>query len=609
MNRSAITPKGVIRHHNHTKQKTIAAALVGAMVVAACSSSAKTTTTATTGSTTATTVSTAAATTAAGATAAGATTAAAGTSAAGTAAAATPAGTSPPASVSGDVKVGMAKGDIDSLDPNRWYFAATWGLANGLCTTLLRYDDKAGQDGVKLTAGLSDMPTVSTDGTEYTFKLRAAKFANGDPITPADIQYTFERLMTPAIDTGTSGYFGLVGEDDFIAGKAPHVTGIRTTADSVVFKLTAADGSFPYKVALPTTCPVGTGAPLTPDTGADLLEKYASGPYVVKSYTPEQSMEWVRNPNYNTALGDRGKAATISFTIGVDPAQAALKIKAGDIDLYTGNFPTADISQLATDATLKKQVYNADRPAILTLFLNNTVAPFDNAKVRQAVNYAVNRTQIQRVWGGPSVGTPTDQILPPSVPDYAPYSVYPNQPDLVKAKQLMQDSGVTGPITVDLRTRNDVAGFNEVAQVVQSNLKEIGITVNIQGATGSVDGAFDSDAKNKAPMGLVTFSMDFPDGQAFINLLLDPAKPDFGGSYARFNDASFIPQYEAVSKLTGDERAKAYLALDQKIMTDAAPWAPLLTPSRFDFVSAHVTGYTYSQAMDAVNYNTVGASS
>jgi ABC-type transport system substrate-binding protein len=100
--------------------------------------------------------------------------------------------------------------------------------------------------------------------------------------------------------------------------------------------------------------------------------------------------------------------------------------------------------------------------------------------------------------------------------------------------------------------------------------------------------------------------MDFPDGQAFLNLLLDPGKPDFGGSYARFNDKSFIPDYEAVAALTGAARSKAYLDLDQKVMTNAAPWAPLLVPARFDFVSSRLTGYTYSQAMDNVNYNTVG---
>jgi peptide/nickel transport system substrate-binding protein len=548
----------------------------------------------------------------------GATTAAPATTAGGTA----PAGTSPAstpatsgggggATPTGEIKVGMAKGDIDTMDPNRWYFAATWGLANGLCTTLIRYDDKAGQDGVKLVPGLADMPQVSADGLTYTFKLRQSKFANGNPITPDDIKYTYERLMAPDVDTGTGGYFfALQGVDDYTSGKAQDISGITTTADSVVFKLTAPDGSFLNKIALPTACPVAKGAPKKPDSGVTLLKQYASGPYTVESYTPEQSMVWVRNPGYNaSALGDRGKAAKVNFTIGVDPSQAALKIKAGDIDVYTGQFPTADMTTLSNDATLKDRIFTSARPATLTLFLNNTVAPFDNNKVRQAVNYAVNRTQIQRVWGGPQAGTPTDQILPPSVPDYQDYDLYPNQPDLTKAKQLMAESGVKTPVTTQLRTRNDVAGFMEVSQVVQANLKEIGINVQIQGAPGSVDGAYDADAKNKAPMGLVTFSMDFPDGQAFINLLLDPAKPDFGGSYARFNDKSFIPDYDKVSAMTGDARDKAYIDLDHKVMQVAAPWAPLLTPNRFDFVSDKLNGYVYSQAMDAVNYNTLGVSS
>jgi peptide/nickel transport system substrate-binding protein len=515
------------------------------------------------------------------------------------------------AAPTGTIKVGMAKGDIDSMDPQRWYYAATWGLANGLCTTLIRYDDKAGADGVKLVAGLADLPTVSADGKEYTFTLKKAKFANGEPITPADIVTTFERLFTPAVDTGTGGYFEavVVGAQDFADGKATSISGITTTGDSVTFKLSQPDGSFPYKIALPTTCPVGKDAARKPDDGVSILKEYGSGPYVVDSYTPQESMTWVRNPNYDASvLGDRGKAEKVEFTIGVDPAQAALKIKAGDIDVYTGNFPTADITQISNDASLKDRTFTADRPAVLTLFLNNTVAPFDNVKVRQAVNYAVNRSQIQRVWGGPSVGTPTDQILPPSVPAYRDYHAYPDQPDLAKAKQLMQESGVTTPIKTQLRTRNDTAGFMEVASVVQANLKEIGIDVEIVGAPGSVDGAADADPTQKVPMGLVTFSMDFPDGQAFINLLLDPAKPEFGGSYARFNDQSFIPEYERVAALQGEERAKAYMDLDEKIMTEAAPWAPLLTPSRFDVVSSRLSGYTYSQAMDAVNYNTLGVS-
>lgn len=544
-----------------------------------------------------------------------ASTSADGSSAAAPGTTATPGATTAPragggtADPNGVIQVGMAKGDIDSIDPNRWWAAITWGLANGLCTTLVRYDDQPGNDGVTLVPGLADLPAVSADGTEYTFTLRDAKFANGDPVTPEDIKYTFERMAHPDVATGSDGYMHIVGKDDFQSGAAADIAGITTTADSVVFKLEGPDGSFPYKIAMPTTCPVQKGAALTPDTDGALLTQFATGPYVVESYTPEESMVWVRNPNYNPDLGDRGMAAEIDFTMGVDPAQAALKIKAGDIDLYTGNFPAADISQLSNDDSVKDQVFTAARPAILTVFLNSDVPPFDNVKVRQAVNHAINRSQIQRVWGGPSVGTPTDQILPPSVPDWRDYAAYPMEPDLEKAKQLMQESGVTTPIETIIHTRNDVAGFTEACEVIQANLKEIGIDVEIVGTIGSVDQQADSDRTQKTPMGIVTFSMDFPDGQAFINLLLDPGKPDFGGSYARFADESFIPLYEAMATRAGDDRANAYLDLDEKVMTEAAPWAPLLVPSRFDFVSSRLTGYVYSQAMDNVNYNTIGVSS
>ncbi|MEP7046522.1 MAG: ABC transporter substrate-binding protein, partial [Ilumatobacteraceae bacterium] len=489
-------PNHPATRRRHARSTWLAAALAGSVLIVACSSDKKTTsTTAAPATTVAATATTAAgsATTAAGSTA-GSTGGAATSTPVGTGGAATTTAASG-AAPSGTLKIGMAKGDVQTLDPQRWYSAATWGLANALCTTLIRYADVAGADGAKVVPGLADLPTVSADGLTYTFKLKAAKFANGDPITPDDIKYTFERLMDPKVDTGTGGYFEatLMGAQDYADGKTPDIAGITTTTDSVAFQLTTADGSFENKIALPTTCPVGKDAAKAPsDSDASILQEYGSGPYVIKSFTDEQSMQWVRNPNYDTAtLGERGHAETIDFTIGVDPAQAALKIKAGDIDAYTGNFPTADIVSISNDATLKAQQFASARPAVLTLFLNNDVAPFDNPLVRQAVNFALNRTQIQRVWGGPSVGTPTDQILPPAVPNYREYSVYPNAPDLDKAKSLMQQAGITTPVKTQLRARNDDAGFTEVATVVQANLAEIGITVEIVGATGSIDSAAD----------------------------------------------------------------------------------------------------------------------
>ncbi len=85
------------------------------------------------------------------------------------------------------------------------------------------------------------------------------------PITGKDIKYTFMRLMNPAIDTGTGYYFtNVAGAPAYLAGKSKTVSGIVATTNTVTFHLTAPDGAFLYKTALPTTCPVPTGTPMKP---------------------------------------------------------------------------------------------------------------------------------------------------------------------------------------------------------------------------------------------------------------------------------------------------------------------------------------------------------
>ena len=92
-----------------------------------------------------------------------------------------------------------------------------------------------------------------------------AKFSNGKPITPKDIKYTFMRLMNPAIDTGTGFYFtNVVGAPAYLNGKSKTLPGITTTANTMTFHLTAPDGAFLYKTALPTTCPVPVGTAMKP---------------------------------------------------------------------------------------------------------------------------------------------------------------------------------------------------------------------------------------------------------------------------------------------------------------------------------------------------------
>jgi peptide/nickel transport system substrate-binding protein len=508
---------------------------------------------------------------------------------------------------SGTLTAAMSSGAIDTMDPNRWYFAVTWGLANAMCTTLVRYADKSDAAGTQLVPGTANMPAISSNGLTYTFTLRpGARFSDGKPITGQDIKYTFMRLMSPAIDTGTGYYFtNVIGAPAYLAGTSKTLPGIVATTSTVTFHLTAPDGAFLYKAALPTTCPVPTGTTMKPQESGALEMNYASGPYKLQSYQPSRQIVMVFNKNYDQALGVRGHVAKYVFNIGVEASQAALEIQAGQLDFQTSNLATADIIRLSHDASLASQVHQSPRPESTYLFLNNEVAPFTNIDVRKAVNYAINRTAIEEQWGGPLVGSVSSQIMVPGALGYARYSAYPNTPDLSMAKKLMQESGVKLPINTSLRTQNDAPGFMNMAQVIKANLAPIGINVTVVGTPNSVNSSYISNPASHTPMGIEPWSLDFPDAEALINTGMDPATPNAPPNLTRFGDKAFIPAFDNAAAALGTKRAQLYESLDKNLMTQVAPYAPIFNARWFDFVSTRVGGYVYSVAMDAINYNTL----
>jgi peptide/nickel transport system substrate-binding protein len=512
-----------------------------------------------------------------------------------------------PGVATGTLQAAMSSGAIDTIDPNRWWFAVTWGLANALCTTLVRYADKPGVAGTDIVPGTASLPKITDDGKLYTFTMRpGAKFSDGKPITPADVKYSFERLMNPKVATGTGGYFtALIGANDYMAGKSNDLPGITTTATTISFHLSQADGAFLYKAALPTTCPVPVGTPMKPIEDGSLEKNYASGPFKIASYAPSRQLVLVFNKNYDQKLGVRGHVAKIVFAIGNQSTQSVLQIQAGQLDFQVSNLATADIIKLSQNKALADQVHDSARPSLTYIFLNNEVPPLNNVDVRKAINYAINRTAILAQWGGPLAGAPSDQIIPAGQSDYKQFGTYPNTPDLTKAKALMKAAHVKLPVTLALRTQNDTPGFINMAQVIQANLKPLGINVQIVGTPNSVNSSFITNYKAHVPMGIEPWSLDFPDGEAIINTGLDPSQPNGPPNMARWGDKAFIPAFNNVLALQGSARATAYENLDEQIMSQQAPYAPIFNPKWYDFVGKRLGGYVYSEAMDAINYNTL----
>jgi peptide/nickel transport system substrate-binding protein len=476
----------------------------------------------------------------------------------------------------------LASGSIDHLDPALWYFATTWKLSLATCTPLLTYPDAAGNAGKQVIGGIANVPKVSNGGRTYTFQIKPGlKFPDGKPIDAAVEKATFERLFGKKLASPAVGFFSVIKKID------AHGNTLTMTLSSPV-------GSFEKRMTVPWTCPVPLGSPSGAVENGSLL---VSGPYVVSKYVPDRTLVLTRNPAYNaTQLGNRGHFDTITIDIGVDAAQAELQIKAGQLDGYLDRLPAASVNQDLADPTLKGQVFLNPTPSVNYLWLNNDVPPFDNVKVRQAVNYAINRNAILRVWGGRSQGQITDQILPPTMGGYRDAQIYPANGNLAKAKALIKASGIKLPVNTTLRTRSDAPGFLEMAQAVQAELKAIGFNVTIKSAPDSVNGGIISTRANKIPMGINNWTQDYPDGDDFFLPLLDGQKitPTNNNNYASFDSAAVDRRINAAVPLLGQARDRAWAALDVWTMRNFAPWAPLNNPTWVDLISSRLTGYVYT---------------
>jgi ABC-type transport system substrate-binding protein len=514
-------------------------------------------------------------------------------------------GAAAPAKQGGSITIGLPAGAIDHLEPTLWYYATSWEIAYATCTPMLTFPDATGTPGVKVIGGVADMPTVSDGGRVYTFKLKPnVDFANGQPITGQAIQYTFTRMLSPKLASPATSFFNVIaGAPAFIAGKAKSITGIKATTSTVTFTLSEPVASFVYRMTLPFACPVPIGTPVKPlENGTALL----SGPYVVKSYTPERSIVLTRNPHWNASeLGNRQFADTITIQLNVDDSQAAPLIRAGQLATYGAPMAPTDALQALQDVTLKGRVFVDPLPATTYLWLNNSVAPLNNAKVRQAINYAINRLEIQRVWGGASQASATDQVLPPTMPGFQRLNIYPPLGNVAEAKKLMAQSGVKTPVSLTLRTLSDQPGYAQVAQTIQTELAPIGIKVNIVTAPDSVNGGVIGSPKNHVPMGINTWTQDYPYPDDFFGEMLDGANitPTGNNNYADFDNAAVTNQ---ITQLEKSATSAQWNALDKEIIGQYAPWAPLLNPTRVTLFAKGVCGAVF-QPVYLVDFATLGS--
>jgi peptide/nickel transport system substrate-binding protein len=426
----------------------------------------------------------------------------------------------------------------DSLDPGMAY--TTQGLEPDqvVYTTLLVYAHKAGAAGGTLIPGLAtSLPTISPDGKTYTLTLRSGlKFDNGSPVVASDFTYAVERALK--IPWGGAAFItaNVVGSNDYATGKAKTISGITTNdaTGQITIHLIAPYGAFSNVLAFPAFAPVPKGTPFknepaNPPPGA--------GPYKFANIVPNVSYSVVRNPYWTPIPGIPSGPNRIDVKISANTNANALSVlnNSADIFDFADTVPPSVLTQVQSQASGRySKIVQA---STYYFFLNGKIKPFSSQLAREAVVVGLDRNALARLGSG--YFTPGCYLLPPTMVGHAtqpcPYGD-PATPQLAKAKQLVQQSGMAGqPVTVwgeDTPTRKAFIDY------YTSFLNQIGFKATEKIIARATYFPTIGNLKLNAQTGFADWNQDFPNPIDFFGILAagDAISPTNNQNFGLIND-------------------------------------------------------------------------
>ena len=480
------------------------------------------------------------------------------------------------------------KDDVSTLDPAIGYDWQNWSMIKSLFDGLMDYEPGTST----LRKDLAEDYTISDDGKTFTFKLRkGVKFHNGREMTAEDVKYSLDRVTNPATQSPGAGFFGSIkGFDKMADGSAKSLEGV-TVVDpyTIKFELTRPDATFLHVMAINFSFVVPKEE--VEKWGADFgKHPVGTGAFKLGEWTLGQKLVFERNKDYwNAGLP---KLDQITFEVGQEPVVALLRLQKGEVDVAGDGIPPAKFLEVKNDPTYAKLIVEGGQLHTGYVTMKTTMNPFDNVKVRQAVNMAINKDRIIRIINGRAV--PANQPLPPTMPGFAKdYEGY--KYDVEGAKRLLAEAGLADGFETELYVYN-TDPQPRIAQAIQQDLAAIGIKAEIKSlAQANVIAA--GGEPDQAPMvwsGGMAWIADFPDPSNFYGPILGCSGAVKGGwNWSYYCNKALEERATAPDSITDPakkaEREEAWRSIFLDIMKDA-PWAPVFNEQRFTIRSERLGG-------------------
>jgi YVTN family beta-propeller protein len=485
---------------------------------------------------------------------------------------------------------------FDSIDPQIANNTSSAYAGSLVYDGLTGFRRAGGSEGTQLVPNLARaIPDARDGGRSYTFRLRPGiRYSDGRRVRPEDFRRALERayeLGGVLVEQGAA-VTAVLGGDLCSKGRRCDLSrGVVTTGDTVTFRLSRLAPFFLFDLSRLYPMPPGT-----PSRDVGTKPVPGTGPYAIENYVPGRQVKFVRNPHFRVwSEAARPDAYPDEIALRFEGlAQGVTAVAQGRADALLDGVPPDQIEEVRV--RYSRQLHVQPQRATMFLFLDTTQSPFTDARVRRAVNYAVDRRQLVELGGGPAFRQPSCQVIPPTVPGYrryCPYTLDPRPtgewtaPDVAKAQQLIAASGTRGQ-KVTVWTWPD---FGKEGRYVVSLLRRLGYRTRLK-ELKDIDVYFHTifDPKTRPQSGIMGWF-----GTQYGSQAIDTLRCGFSGNPARFCDRGIDEKAARALNLFATEpegAVRMWAQLDRELVAQA-PWVPLFNPRSPLLASKRVGNWQY----------------
>ena len=444
------------------------------------------------------------------------------------------------------------------------------------------------QGRMQILPSLAESWEVSEDGRCYTFHLRkGVSFSNGSPLTSADVEYTFKRLLTHPDSCNRDIADNIVGADALEQGETAELEGLRII-DDMTFSITLEK---PFEAFL--ACLSMPGASIldreTTEAAGEFFGKdpawtVGTGSFILQEWEAGKGMTLTANPN---CWAGAPKCDGLDLRFMTEPEAIRMMFENGELDILDLDEVGNSVEYFIHGDIYQDRLYKVQRIGIHYVALNESVKPLDDVRVRKALQLALNRTTIlDAIYSGR--GTIENGIYPHGL-----YGFNPDLPEIPydpeTAKKLLEEAGLPEGFELTLSVNASSTGWDKsLMELVASMWQKIGVKATVEILSESEFMRLRKSGKLACYTALWT--ADFNDPDNFVYTFFGNEENAAFRSLCYGNGEIMKRVRDARTIADAEERLKEYRELERIIVQEDAAWIPLFSRLRYYVASEKIGG-------------------